>query len=84
MISNKIKTNLTHLADTNYWTPLYVNDDEEELTEERPNIPQESIEAVQQPTSNKWKRRLERRHEKQCQQKNNIISFLTQEPHLTS
>ncbi len=47
VILNKIKTNLTHLADTNYWTPLYENDDEEELTEERPNIPQESIEAVQ-------------------------------------
>jgi hypothetical protein len=55
VISNKIKSNLTHLADTNYWTPLYENNDEEELTEERPNIPQESIEAVQQPTSNKWK-----------------------------
>ncbi len=49
----KIKTNLTHLADTNYWAPLYENNNEEELTEERPNIPQESTEAVQQPTSNK-------------------------------
>ena len=75
MISNKIKTNLTHLADTNYWTPLYENNDEEELTEERPNIPQESIEAVQQPTSNKWKRRVERRHEKQRQQKHHNIIF---------
>jgi hypothetical protein len=69
--SNKIKTNLTHLADTNYWTPLYENKDEEELTEERPNRPQESIDAVQQPTSNKWKRRVERRH----QQKQHDIIF---------
>ncbi len=53
----------------NYWTPLYEHNNEEELTEERPNIPQESIEAVQQPTSNKWKQRVERRHEKRCQQK---------------
>ncbi len=75
MILNKIKTNLTHLADTNYWTPLYENDDEEELTEERPNIPQESIEAVQQPTSNKLKQRVERRHEKRRQQKQHNIFF---------
>ncbi len=75
MILNKIKTNLTHLADTNYWTPLYEHDDEEELTEERQNIPQESIEAVQQPTSKKWKQRVERRHEKQCQQKQHNIIF---------
>jgi hypothetical protein len=64
VISNKIKTNLTHLADTNYWTLLYENDDEEELTEEKSNKPQESIEAVQQPTSYKLKRRVERRQEK--------------------
>jgi hypothetical protein len=70
MILNKIKTNLTYLADANYWTSLYENDDEEELTEERPNIPQESIEAVQQPTSNKWKQIVERRHQ---QKQHNII-----------
>ncbi len=74
MISNKLNTNITYPTDTNYWTPLYKNDDEEESKEEKINMLQQLIEVVQQPTSNKWKQRLERRHKKQSQQKQqNII-----------
>jgi hypothetical protein len=83
VISNKLNTNITYPTVTNYWTPLYKNDDEEELTEEKINMLQQSIEVVQQPTSNKWKRRVEWRH-KNGVSGNNITSSSTWEPHLIS
>jgi hypothetical protein len=39
----------------NYWTPLYKNNNKEESKEEKINMLQQTIEVVQQPTSNKWK-----------------------------
>ncbi len=36
---------------------------------------QQSIKVVQPPTSNKWKQRVERRHEKQSQRKQHNIIF---------
>jgi hypothetical protein len=59
----------------NYWTPLYKNNDKEESKEEKINMLQQTIEVVQQPTSNKWKQRVERRHEKRSQQKQHNIIF---------
>jgi hypothetical protein len=59
----------------NYWTPLYKNNNEEESKEEKINILQQTIEVVQQPTSNKWKQRVERRHKKRSQQKQHNIIF---------
>ncbi len=59
----------------NYWTPLYENNDKEELKEEKINMLQQTIEVVQGPTSNKWKQRVEWRHEKRSQQKQQNIIF---------
>ncbi len=75
MISNKLNTNITFPTDMNYWTPLYENNDEEESKEEKINMLQQTIEVVQRPTSNKWKRRVEWRHEKRSQQKQHNIIF---------
>jgi hypothetical protein len=59
----------------NYWTPLYKNNDKEESKEEKINMLQQSIEVAQQPTSNKWKQRVEQRHKKRSQQKQRNILF---------
>jgi hypothetical protein len=58
-LSNKITTDNTYLAATNYWTPLQSDENEEdEETEEVNNIDNKQI-----PKSNKWERRLARRIE---------------------
>jgi hypothetical protein len=59
VLSNKITTDNTYLAATNYWTPLQSDENEEdEETEEVNNIDNKQI-----PKSNKWERRLARRIE---------------------
>ncbi len=69
----------------NCQTLLYKKNDEEELKEEKINMLQQTIEVVQRSTSNKWKQRVERRHEKQRQQKqHNIIFDLGATLHLMS
>jgi hypothetical protein len=74
VISNKLNTNITYPAATNYWTPLYENDNKEEPKEEEILMIQQSIKAEQQPKSNKWTRRIEQQQTKQRQQKElNII-----------
>ncbi len=72
--SNKLNTNITYPAATNYWTPLYENDNKEEPKEEEILMIQQSIKAEQRPKSNKWTQRIEWRQTKQRQQKElNII-----------
>ncbi len=83
MISNKLNMNITYPTDTNYWTPLYKHDDEEESKEEKINMLQQSIEVVQRLTLNKGEQRVERRHTNKVS-RNNITSSLTREPHLIS
>jgi hypothetical protein len=74
VISKKLNTNITYPAATNYWTPLYENDNEEEPKEEETLMIQQSLKAEQQPKSNKWTRRIKWRQIKQRQQKElNII-----------
>jgi hypothetical protein len=72
VIANKLNTNITYPAATNYWTPLYKNDDKEEPKEEIQKL-QQSTKAEQQPKSNKWTQRIERRQDKQKQQKEQSI-----------
>ncbi len=60
---NKIESNLTYLAATNYWTPLQSNDVEtDDKTKEANNIHNTSTKET--PKANKWERRLARQQEK--------------------
>ena len=70
--SNKLNTNITYPAATNYWTPLYENNHEEEPKKKIQKL-QQSTKAEQRPKSNKWTQRIERRHDKQKQQKEQSI-----------
>ena len=55
---NKLNKNITHPAVTNYWTPLYVIDDNKPTrTEEEINIPR-THKQPPKPTLNKWKWRI--------------------------
>jgi hypothetical protein len=45
VVPNKLNTNITYPAVTNYWTPLYKNNEEEETKETE-------IHIVQQPKQN--------------------------------
>jgi hypothetical protein len=70
--SNKINTNITFPAVTNYWTPLYQNDEEETTKEEETHMIQ-STKTKPRPKSNKWKRRIEQRHKKRNQRRQQSI-----------
>jgi len=61
VILDKITTNHAYLAATNYWTPLQTDENEEDKETEEAN----KINNNQIPKSNKWKRRLAKRIEKQ-------------------
>jgi hypothetical protein len=69
VISNKLNTTITYPAVTNYWTPLIDNDEDEPTTEEERINTVKSTKQLQQPKSNKWKRRIARWH-KMRQQRN--------------
>jgi hypothetical protein len=59
VISNKIESNHTDLAATNYWTPLQSNNVEtDKETKEANNINNTSTKEI--PKTNKWERRLAR------------------------
>ena len=73
MITNKLNTNITYPAVTNCWTPLYEHNEEDETKEEKIHMLQQSTKTKQQPKSNKWTQRIERKHNKQKQQKEQII-----------
>jgi hypothetical protein len=64
VILNKIESHHTYLAATNYWTPIQSNDNETD------NEIKEANDILKTPTnetpkSNKWEKRIARKHEKQ-------------------
>jgi hypothetical protein len=62
LIPNKIGTNHTYLAATNYWALLGNNKIEEDDSEEANTV---LINNINAPTkSNKWQQRIQRRQEK--------------------
>jgi hypothetical protein len=66
--SNKLNTNITYPAVTNYWTPLYQIDKEEATKEEETQMLR-STKTKLRSKSNTWKRRIEWRHEKKNQKR---------------
>jgi hypothetical protein len=58
----KINTDHTYPDATNYWTPL--EDNNEEKQDEEINIIKQ-VNTEQNPKTNKWKQRMEKRQEKQ-------------------
>ncbi len=70
---NKLNKNITHPAVTNYWTPLYVIDDNKPTrTEEEINIPR-THKQPPKPTLNKWKWRIAQRQEMKHQKEEERI-----------
>ena len=58
VISNKIKTNHTYLATTNYWAPLHETEEDDNI-EEIKQI--KTVQPITNTNSNKLTRRIERR-----------------------
>jgi hypothetical protein len=71
VVSNKLNTTNTYPAVTNYWTPIYENDDEPMTTEEEINMT--IINHTPKPTTNKWTRRIARRQERRNQKEEERI-----------
>ncbi len=63
VISNKIESNHTYLAATNYWTPLQSNNVETDNKTKEANSTHNTS-TKETPKINKWERRLARRQEK--------------------
>ncbi len=63
VIKRKISTEHTYLVDTNFWSPLN-NDDDDELDEDKEEINMTKSTAITiKQKSNKWSRRISRRRE---------------------
>ncbi len=60
---NKIESNHTYLAATNYWTPLQPSDNETDNKFKEANDIHKTP-TNETPKSNKWERRIARKHEK--------------------
>ncbi len=56
---SKIKMNHTYLATTNYWAPLYDEDEESQQQEETNSV--EAKQLIANTNGNKWTRQIERR-----------------------
>jgi hypothetical protein len=66
VVSNKLNTINTYPAVTNYWTPLYVIEDDEsvnDIEDDESTTTKEELNVIKSqtptPTLNIWKRRIE-------------------------
>ena len=74
MVSTKLNTTNTYPAVTNYWTPLYDNDDDKPTTtEEEINMTRTQKKPPTKPPTNTWTRRIARRQEKRNQKEEERI-----------
>ena len=74
MVSAKLNTTNTYPAVTNYWTPLYDNNDNEPTTtEEEINMTRTRKKPPTKPPTNKWTRRIAGQQEKRNQKEEERI-----------
>jgi hypothetical protein len=75
VLLNKIRTNNTYLATTNFWAPLEMEEEDNKQSEEEINII--NTKATKQIKTNQWMRRVEARRAKRIKKQMIIDSAAT-------
>jgi hypothetical protein len=75
VLLNKINTNNTYLATTNFWAPLEMEEEDNEQSKEEINIT--NTKATKQIKTNKWMQRVEARRTKHIEKQMIINSAAT-------